>query len=85
MSSEKTPPTNGKASGGIFETLGTLGRKKKLREGLSFPFHPQVYIPVFFFAAGEALGILEEGKLAIDANAQHPVFDTSPEDYVLGL
>lgn len=29
------------------------------------------------------LGIEEEGKAAIDGNSQHPVFDTSPEDYIL--
>lgn len=28
--------------------------------------------------------IVEEGKQAIDGNEQHPVFDTSPESFVLG-
>ena len=33
--------------------------------------------------ADEVQGIEEEGKAAIDGNLQHPVFDTSPEDYIL--
>lgn len=63
-----TPQTNGtlKPGGKILETLGTLGRKKKIRE------------------AEAAQGIVEEGKQAIDGNEQHPVFDTSPESFVLG-
>ncbi|KAI7694083.1 hypothetical protein SSS_06089 [Sarcoptes scabiei] len=62
-----TPQTNGtlKPGGKILETLGTLGRKKKIRE------------------AEAAQGIVEEGKQAIDGNEQHPVFDTSPESFVL--
>ena len=33
--------------------------------------------------AEEVHGVEEEGRAAIDGNSQHPVFDTSPEDYVL--
>ncbi|OTF72802.1 hypothetical protein BLA29_013483, partial [Euroglyphus maynei] len=61
------PPshTNGKTTPKLLETLGTLGRKKKIRE------------------AEAAQGIVAEGKQAIDGNEQHPVFDTSPESFVL--
>lgn len=34
--------------------------------------------------AEAAQGIVQEGKQAIDGNEQHPVFDTSPESFVLG-
>lgn len=33
--------------------------------------------------AEEVIGIEQEGRQAIDGNSQHPVFDTSPEDFVL--
>lgn len=36
--SPQPPQTNGKTTPKLLETLGTLGRKKKIREGLSILF-----------------------------------------------
>ena len=85
--SPQPPQTNGKTTPKLLETLGTLGRKKKIREGLSILFRIESIINFFFFGCyiAEAVqGIVQEGKQAIDGNEQHPVFDTSPESFVLG-
>ncbi|CAG2180741.1 unnamed protein product, partial [Oppiella nova] len=57
-------PTNGKSES-FLDYLGTLGRKKKIKE------------------EAEAVNIEEEGRQAIDSNAQHPVIDALPEEFVL--
>jgi len=33
----------------------------------------------------EVQNIEEEGRIAIDSNAQHPIIDALPEDFVLGM
>ncbi|CAG2112621.1 unnamed protein product [Medioppia subpectinata] len=66
VSSPTTPPTAGNGKPESFlDYLGTLGRKKKMRE------------------VEEANNIVEEGRQAIDSNAQHPVIDALPEEFVL--
>lgn len=45
----------------------------------------QLKILIFdlFYIAEEVQGIQDEGKQAIDGNSEHPVIESSPEDYIL--
>lgn len=77
ISSSPTPPTptsapgsatNGNKTEGSSGFFGTLGTLGRKKK---------------LKEAEEAQGMEEEGRAGIDGNSQHPVFDTSPEDYVL--
>lgn len=64
-------------------------RSKEKDQGrlVEFAIDPHNLIIAFLCtkkSAEAANVIVEEGKQAIDGNEQHPVFDTSPESFVLG-
>jgi hypothetical protein len=84
QTSPATTPTspNGKPET-FLEYLGTIGRRKKMKEGIDRSI-VLFYINYKYILVEEVQNIEEEGRQAIDSNAQHPIIDALPEEFVLG-
>lgn len=86
-----TSPTTPNRSESLLEYLGTIGRRKKIKEGnvifgavRSSETRQQLstYSRAFIDLVEE---LQEEGRTAIDGTALSPAIDNLPEEFVLGM